>query len=170
MSQPCWPQSKASNSCSSFYGGSKASGPPVCAPKARFVGRVNQGPVYVSQVNRKRSIFGQSFGSGTETNTVAIGNGATTSSSVPIMIGNCSTGPCFTTAAGPPSGSCRSGSLYMSTTGSSTSPGWACVSGQWLPQGVTGPQGAQGPQGATGATGATGPQGATGAQGTAGQG
>src|ERR1022692_1662164 len=63
MSQRCWPQSKASNSCSSFYGGSKASGPPVCAPKARFVGRVNQGPVYVSQVNRKRSIFGQSFGS-----------------------------------------------------------------------------------------------------------
>src|ERR1022692_1515116 len=38
----CWPQSKASNSCSSFYGGSKASRSPVCAPKVRLGGRVNQ--------------------------------------------------------------------------------------------------------------------------------
>ena len=68
---------------------------------------------------------------GTETNTVAIGNGATTSSTVPIMIGNCSTGACVTIAAGPPSGSCQNGSLYVSTTGSSTNLVWACGSGHW---------------------------------------
>jgi hypothetical protein len=50
---------------------------------------------------------------------------------VPIMIGNCSTGACVTIAAGPPTGSCQNGSLYVSTTGGSSNLVWACGAGHW---------------------------------------
>lgn len=75
--------------------------------------------------------YGAGPSDGGESNTVAIGSGATTSSSVPIVIGNCGANACVMIASGPPSGSCQSGSLYVSTTGTSTNLVWVCGSGQW---------------------------------------